>query len=64
MSGQKMDLPAEMQQNIWVVFHADGKHEGMEEGRSYQGTWEYDPLTKITRTDDLDGKCRAKIDFY
>jgi len=61
MSGQKMKIPAEMQKNNWVVFHADGKQEGMEEGRKYVGKWEYDPSNKIIRTDDLDGKIDQKL---
>lgn len=61
MSGQKMELPAEMQKSNWVIFHADGKQEGMEEGQKYIGKWEFDRIKKVIRTDDLDGKVDQKL---
>lgn len=61
MSGQKIPMPIEMQNTNWVVFHADGKQEGMEEGRKYVGKWEYDASKKVIRTDDLDGKVEQKL---
>ncbi|MDO6492441.1 MULTISPECIES: hypothetical protein [unclassified Cellulophaga] len=61
MAGQKMKLPVEMQKNSWVIFHSDGKQEGMEEGRKYIGKWKFDKLKKIIRTDDLDGKVDQKL---
>ncbi|MFD1095604.1 hypothetical protein [Salegentibacter chungangensis] len=61
MAGQKMELPAEMQKNNWVIFHPDGKQEGMEEGHKYTGKWEYDRSEKIIRTDDLDGRTDQKL---
>ena len=56
-----MELPAEMQKMNWVIFHADGKQEGMEEGQKYVGKWEFDKSNKIIRTDDLDGKVDQKL---
>ncbi|MFT7898840.1 hypothetical protein VBY74_02535 [Tenacibaculum ascidiaceicola] len=61
MAGQKMEFPAEMQKMNWVIFHADGKQEGMEEGQKYMGKWEFDKSKKIIRTDDLDGKIDQKL---
>ena len=61
MAGQKMELPAEIQKMNWVIFHADGKQEGMEEGQKYVGKWEFDKSNKIIRTDDLDGKVDQKL---
>lgn len=61
MAGQKMELPAEMQKMNWVIFHADGKQEGMEDGQKYVGKWEFDKSNKIIRTDDLDGKVDQKL---
>lgn len=61
MAGQKMELPAEIQKMSWVIFHANGKQEGMEEGRKYVGKWEFDKSNKIIRTDDLDGKVDQKL---
>ncbi|KSA14157.1 hypothetical protein [Maribacter dokdonensis] len=61
MAGQKMEIPAEMQKMNWVIFHADGKQEGMEEGQKYVGKWEFDKSNKIIRTDDLDGKVDQKL---
>jgi hypothetical protein len=61
MEGQKMNLPTEMQKNNWVIFHANGKQEGMEEGRKYEGKWEYDTSTKTILTNDLDGKVEQKL---
>tara|TARA_R110002012_G_scaffold113139_1_gene259111 strand:+ start:40 stop:414 length:375 start_codon:yes stop_codon:yes gene_type:complete len=61
MAGQKMELPAEMQKINWVIFHADGKQEGMEEGQKYVGKWEFDKSKKIIMTDDLDGKVDQKL---
>lgn len=61
MAGQKMEVPAEMQKMNWVIFHADGKQEGMEDGQKYAGKWEFDKSNKIIRTDDLDGKVDQKL---
>ncbi|BDD03884.1 lipocalin family protein [Aureibacter tunicatorum] len=61
MDGQKMELPAEMQKMNWVIFHADGKQEGMEDGQKYVGKWEFNKSNKIIRTDDLDGKVDQKL---
>ena len=61
MSGQKMTLPAEMQQNNWVIFHANGKQEGMEEGKKYVGKWEFDKKKRIIKTNDLDGIVEQKL---
>ena len=61
MSGQKMTLPAEMQQNNWVIFHANGKQEGMEEGKKYVGKWEFDKEKRIIKTNDLDGIVEQKL---
>ncbi len=61
MSGQKKALPAEMQQNNWVIFHANGKQEGMEEGKKYVGKWEFDKEKRIIKTNDLDGIVEQKL---
>ncbi|MEO1010921.1 MAG: hypothetical protein AAFX53_06410 [Bacteroidota bacterium] len=61
MAGQKVELPAEMQKMNWVIFHADGKQEGMEEGQKYVGKWKFDKSKKIITTDDLDGKVDQKL---
>ncbi len=61
MSGQKMTFPSEMQQSTWVIFHVDGKQEGMEEGNKYIGTWEYDKEKRIIKTNDLDGIVEQKL---
>jgi hypothetical protein len=61
MDGKKMQIPAEMQKMNWVIFHADGKQEGMEQGQKYEGKWEYDKSKKIIRTEDLDGKVDQKL---
>lgn len=61
MAGQKMVLPDEIQKSNWVIFHKDGKQEGLEQGKKYTGKWEYDKLKKIIRTNDLDGKNNQKL---
>lgn len=61
MAGQKMELPLEMQNSNWVIFHADGTQEGMEEGKKYTGKWEFDESKNVLRTSDLDGKVNQKL---
>ena len=61
MGGKKMDLPAEMQKMNWVLFHKDGKQEGMENGQKYVGKWEFDKKNRIIKTNDLDGIAEQKL---
>ena len=61
MGGKKMELPAEIQKMNWVIFHPNGKQEGMEQGTKYVGKWEFDESTKTIRTNDLDGKGEQKV---
>jgi hypothetical protein len=61
MSGKKMNLPIEMQENNWVIFHQDGKQEGMENGQKYLGKWEFDKKNRIIKTNDLDGVAEQKL---
>jgi hypothetical protein len=61
MGGKKMDLPAEMQKMNWVLFHKDGKQEGMENGQKYVGKWEFDKKNSIIKTNDLDGIAEQKL---
>ena len=43
---KKMTLPAEIQKNNWVLFHQNGKQEGLENGKKYVGKWEFDKKTE------------------
>ena len=61
MKGKKMTLPPEIQQNNWVIFHADGKQEGMENGQKYTGKWKYDKEKRIIKTNDIDGIVEQKL---
>jgi hypothetical protein len=61
MGGKKMDLPAQMQKMNWVLFHKDGKQEGMENGQKYVGKWEFDKKNRIIKTNDLDGIAEQKL---
>jgi len=61
MSGKKMALSPEIQKNNWVIFHKDGKQEGMEEGRKYVGKWKFDKKNRILKTNDLDGKSEQRL---
>ena len=61
MGDKKMELPAEMQKMNWVLFHKDGKQEGMENGQKYVGKWEFDKKNSIIKTNDLDGIAEQKL---
>ena len=61
MGDKKMDLPAQMQKMNWVLFHKDGKQEGMENGQKYVGKWEFDKKNRIIKTNDLDGIAEQKL---
>ena len=61
MGDKKMELPAEMQKMNWVLFHKDGKQEGMENGQKYVGKWEFDKKNRIIKTNDLDGIAEQKL---
>ena len=45
----------------WVLFHKDGKQEGMENGQKYVGKWEFDKKNRIIKTNDLDGIAEQKL---
>jgi hypothetical protein len=61
MGGKKMELPSEMQKMNWVIFHKNGKQEGMENGQKYVGKWEFDKKRRIIKTNDLDGIAEQKL---
>ena len=61
MGGKKMELPSEMQKMNWVIFHKNGKQEGIENGQKYVGKWEFDKKRRIIKTNDLDGIAEQKL---
>lgn len=61
MAGQKIDLPTEMRDESWVIFHKNGKHEFMEMGQKSEGIWTYQNKKKTIITEDRDGKLPQKI---
>jgi hypothetical protein len=38
-----------MQKMNWVLFHKNGKQEGMENGQKYVGKWEFDKKNRIIK---------------
>ncbi|HAA18078.1 MAG TPA: hypothetical protein DCR93_24240 [Cytophagales bacterium] len=52
--------PSELTNN-WVIFHANGTEEVMEEGEKYNGTWEADWVNMVLKTQDRDGTVDQKI---
>lgn len=59
--GQKINLSVEYKKMCWMIFHKDGKLEGMELGQTYNGIWEFDGKNRILKTTDFDGKVERKL---
>lgn len=56
-----MNLPIETQKANWVLFHKDGKQEGLEDGKKYVGKWFFDEKKRILKTNDLKGTSEHKL---
>jgi hypothetical protein len=51
----KMEIPDEMRGD-WTIFHSDGKLESMENGKKYDGKWEFDKSNKNIIVEDIEGQ--------
>jgi len=60
MDGQKMDYSTEMQENNWIIFHRDGKYEGMF-GNKRIGHWELGKEGKIIEINEQNQKSEQKL---